>query len=315
MKGKILVTDSLFIFDEHIKKLEAAGYEVERLDKPDASEDELCEAIKDKVAYVLGGVERATKKVIDSAPELKVISFPGIGYQWLIPAWQYAMQKGILIGNTPDAPTHAAAEWSMMAALAMQRGLFEIGRTGTKQFKTFQGIEKTKVGIYGLGRIGTEIIKLIKPFRPSDIIYYSTRKHPEIEKDLGIRFQPEDTVLSTVDILFICVPDAVGHNYFNDDRLSKLKNSALVVSISHLGIININDLDKALARGVRVANDDPWPELLDKYGPEKLYTNLGHNAFNTFPELKLASDEAVDSLINLLEKGQDKYLVNPEYKK
>lgn len=55
MKGKILVTDTLFIFDEHVKQMEAAGYEVVRLDKPKATEEELQEAIKDKVGYILGG--------------------------------------------------------------------------------------------------------------------------------------------------------------------------------------------------------------------------------------------------------------------
>ena len=54
MKGKILVTDSLFIFDEHVNKLEAAGFEVERLDKPEVTERELIEAIKGKVGYISG---------------------------------------------------------------------------------------------------------------------------------------------------------------------------------------------------------------------------------------------------------------------
>ncbi len=54
-KGKILVTDTLFIFDEHVKKFKDAGYEVVRVKKPDMSEGELVEAIKGKVGYVLGG--------------------------------------------------------------------------------------------------------------------------------------------------------------------------------------------------------------------------------------------------------------------
>lgn len=33
MKGKILVTDALFITEEHVKQIEDAGYEVERLEK------------------------------------------------------------------------------------------------------------------------------------------------------------------------------------------------------------------------------------------------------------------------------------------
>ena len=65
MNGKILVTDSLFLFDEHEKRLKDAGYEVVRLDKAAASEEELVEAIKGKDGYIIGGVEKVTKKVID----------------------------------------------------------------------------------------------------------------------------------------------------------------------------------------------------------------------------------------------------------
>jgi hypothetical protein len=51
----ILVTDSLFIETEHVARLEAAGFTVERLEKPQATEDELVAAIKGKIGYILGG--------------------------------------------------------------------------------------------------------------------------------------------------------------------------------------------------------------------------------------------------------------------
>ena len=80
-KGKILVTDSLFVFDEHVKQLESAGYEVERLDKTRPTNDELKAALQDKIGYVLGGIEAVNEHVLDSAPLLKAIALPAIGYQ------------------------------------------------------------------------------------------------------------------------------------------------------------------------------------------------------------------------------------------
>lgn len=71
MKGRILVTDTLFIFDEHVNQLEDAGYEVVRIEKPDMSEDELKEAVKGKVGYILGGIEYVTEPVIQAATDLK----------------------------------------------------------------------------------------------------------------------------------------------------------------------------------------------------------------------------------------------------
>jgi len=51
MSNKILVTDSLFILNEHVKKLETSGYVAERLDKLEATEAELIKAVKSKDKY------------------------------------------------------------------------------------------------------------------------------------------------------------------------------------------------------------------------------------------------------------------------
>src|SRR5271157_5220510 len=101
MKGKILITDSLFIFPEHEKILRDAGYEIERVNKPQPTEEELIKTIKGKVGYVLGGVEHVTEKIIDAGDKLKAIVFPGIGYKDFIPAWEYATKKGIILPNAP----------------------------------------------------------------------------------------------------------------------------------------------------------------------------------------------------------------------
>lgn len=88
MKGKILITDNLFIFSEHEEQLKNTGYEIERLNKPQATEEELTEAIKGKVGYILGGIEKVTDKVIDAAEQLKVIVFTGSDWRQFIPAHQ-----------------------------------------------------------------------------------------------------------------------------------------------------------------------------------------------------------------------------------
>ena len=93
MKGKVLITDTLFIGDDHVKQIEAAGYEVERLDNGNASEDELIQALNGKAGYVLGGIEKVTDKVIESAKDLKVIAFTGADWQALITGWEKLKNK------------------------------------------------------------------------------------------------------------------------------------------------------------------------------------------------------------------------------
>lgn len=143
--SRILITDTLFFFEEHEQMLKEAGYEVERLEKPDSTEEELAEALKGKVGYLLGGIEHVTEKVIDAATELKVIGFTGIDYTGMIPAWEYATKKGIAITNTPSGPTSEASEWAVTAALIMNRHFLKLGRVNpAKKFLVTEGVSKDR---------------------------------------------------------------------------------------------------------------------------------------------------------------------------
>ncbi len=308
MKGRILVTDSLFIFAEHEAQIRAAGYEIERIDKPNPSTEELVAAIKGKVGYILGGIEHVTEEIIDAADELKVISLTGIGYKDFIPAWEHATKKGIAITNAPDGPTHAVAEWAIGMALAMNRGFFELGRVGQKDFMTTKGIENQQVGIIGFGRIGKHIAEMLAPFRPASISYSSKHDHTET----SLEQKEFDTLLKESDILFLCVSKDAGTDFIGEKELACMKDGALLVSFMHPGIVNENALLRELESGrIRAASDNPAKnEAFKKLPLHTWYSFNGSNAFNTVTELKLTSDMATKSLLNVLETGTDQHKVN-----
>lgn len=299
---KILITDSLFIFPEHEQKLRDAGFEVERLDKPHATEDELVAAIKGKDGYILGGIEDITQKVIDAGDKLKAIVFTGIGYKDHIPAWEYATQKGIAIANTPSAPTHAVSEWALTMALAMNRGIFDLGRTGKKDFATTKGLEAQHVGIIGFGHIGQHLAEMLPTFRPASVSYYSRSKQ---NKDLP-------ALLAESDIIFLCVSKDAGEHFIDASKLAKMKDGALLVSFMAPGIIDEEALFAELKNGrIRAASDVPMKGEGFKDLPlGTWYCFNGSNAFNTVTELKLTSDMATQSMINLLKTEKDENRVN-----
>src|SRR6266403_5742599 len=152
---KILVTDSLFISAKQEQQIRDAGYEVERLDKPNATEDELIQAVTGKVGYILGGIEHVTEKVIEAAVDLKVIAFTGADWKEHIPAWQLVTSRNIAVSNTPYTNSRAMAEWTLAGALAMVRNLFALGRTGNETSLTAPVFEDLQVGIVGMGHIGS----------------------------------------------------------------------------------------------------------------------------------------------------------------
>lgn len=303
---KILVTDSLFIFDEHVKKLADAGYEVERLDTPHASEEELVKAIKGKTGYILGGIEKISDKVIEAAEEGLVIAFTGIDYKFFIPGWESAKAKGIKIANTPGANSSAVSEYAVATGLMMQRQLQILGKPGDVTFRTTESFQGSSVGIIGSGKIGTKIARIMNALSSGSIKYYSRSRHDEIEKE-GAVYSELNNLLETSDVIFVAVPDSAGE-LVGADKVAVIKENTLVISISSTKIINMDALLVRLKQGtIRVAIDWPAPNKeYDNLSAEVWHNSNDHTAYNTHQASQLASDMAVESILNLLNKGEDK---------
>jgi phosphoglycerate dehydrogenase-like enzyme len=304
MSNKILVTDSLFIFDEHVKKLEDAGYEVERLDKPQASEDELCEAVKGKVGYILGGIEKVTDRVIESADELKAIVFTGADWQGFIPGWKLATEKGIKITNAPGVNAFAVAEFAIAVALSMQRNLFELGRTGEKTFQTTGSFKDSTIGVIGAGKIGSRIINFVKAFEPARVLYYNRS-----QKDVGAEFVDLDELVKTSDIIFAAVPKSAG-KLLGNEQFESMKQDTLIVSISET--LDYGAALPYLKEGkIRAAIDWPSPGPEFDELPFSVWFNTNdHTAYNTYEANIAGSDIATESIQNILSGKPDKHVVN-----
>lgn len=309
MKGKVLVTDTLFITEEHVKKIEDAGYEVERLPKADASEDELIQALQGKVGYILGGIEKVTDKVINSSPDLKAIAFTGADWQAIIPGWQTAQEKGIKITNAPGANSPAVAEFSIALALLIQRNLFEIGRNGDVSFQTTKTLHNVTIGVIGAGKIGSRIIKSAQSFSPSKVLYFSRTQKPEID-ELGVEFVPKDELLKQADVIFISAPGSAG-TILDKDSIALIKDGALIVHISPMNMIDFDALLERLKAGtIRAAIDWQAPnEEFLKLPNHIWYNTNNHSAYNTDSVIQLCSDMGTKSLLNMLDNDKDDYEV------
>ena len=223
---KILITDSLFIFKEHEKKLKEAGYKLYRLDKPKASEEELIEAIKDMDGYILGGIEKVTDRVINAANKLKAISFTGSDYTAFIPGYKLAIEKGIHISRTPAANAYAVSEYTIAVILFMIRDLSNLTRNGTKNFETTKSLKDLTVGIVGMGEIGKLVTKMLKGLGVKKIIYYSPNKKEEINAE----YKTLEEVFSESDVISLHTSTRAGFGFVNKKLLSLMKDNSLIVN-------------------------------------------------------------------------------------
>lgn len=309
MKGKVLITDTLFMTDEHVKQIEAAGYEVERIEKADATEEELIARLQGKVGYVLGGIEKVTDKVIEAAKDLKVIAFTGADWQAFITGWEKAKEKGIKISNAPGANSPAVAEFALTMTLAMQRNLLELGRTGEAGFQTSETLQNAQVGVIGAGHIGSKIIKMLYAFSPAKVRYHTRNKHPEVEGE-GSEYADLKTLLTSSDVIIVAAPGSAG-TILDKAAIDSLKDNTLLVTISPRNHIDFDALLERLQKGTLRAAID-WPAPNDEYKKLPLHTWFGtnnHTAYNTKEVIQICSDMGASSLLNLLEKGDDRYRV------
>ncbi|OGK19178.1 hypothetical protein A3G67_00240 [Candidatus Roizmanbacteria bacterium RIFCSPLOWO2_12_FULL_40_12] len=316
MKPKILITDSLFIFEEHEKRLRDAGFEVERLDKPKASEEELIKAVKDKDGYILGGIEKVTEPVINAANKLKGIVFSGSDWAGFVPAHELATKKGIAIANAPGANSTSVAEYTITLIFMMLRRALELGSTGDKTFMTTQSVSDVKIGIVGLGRIGTKVAKMLKGLGAKDICYWNRTRKQDLEKELGIKWLSLEELFKTSDVITAHVSSQAGQ-VFTKDLLNKSKDGVLFINTGADPTYDMDALYELLKAGkARAGFDENIKDERFKKLPLSVWFCSNENtAYNTHAANKLGSDMATETMINILTKGDDQYVVNPDFKK
>ena len=168
-----------------------------------------------------------------------------------------ALQRGIIVTNTPSVLTTDTADMTMALILAIPRKL----REGHEEMQSgnWKGwspsamigmrITGKKLGILGMGRIGQAIAKRARAF-DLKINYHNRRRlHKNIEKSLSATYWENlEEMLSAVDILVVSASLNSSSLYLlNAKCLGKMKPSAYLVNISRGEIID----QKALVRQLK----------------------------------------------------------------
>ncbi len=113
---KVLITDKI---NDLAVDIVARVAEVDNL--PTMEEDKLCEIIGQYDAILVRSQTKVTAKIIEKAENLKVIARAGVGVDNIDIA--AATAKGIIVVNSPDGNTHAAAEHTIAMMMAMSRNI------------------------------------------------------------------------------------------------------------------------------------------------------------------------------------------------
>ena len=164
-KIKILITWRFLIDD--IKKYSLVfkknniNYEIFKKQLNMLKKKDLLKVIH-KYDGIICGDDEISKRVIDKAKKLKVISKWGTGIDSIDK--KYANQKNIKVFNTPGAFTNAVAEHAIGLMFSITRNIvlnhIDI-LNGNWSKRICSTIEGKNIGIIGYGKIGKKFVKIL----------------------------------------------------------------------------------------------------------------------------------------------------------
>lgn len=188
---------------------------------------------------------------------LKLIANYGAGFDHIDVA--SALQRGILVSNTPGVSADDTADVTMALMMAVTRRIpegLDLMRAGG-----FAGFSPTallgtrlsgkRLGILGLGRIGQGVARRAQAFG-MQIHYHNRRRlRAETEESLGATYwESLDQMVARMDVVSVSCPHTPStFHLLNARRLKLMKQGAVIVNTSRGEVIDENALARQLKAG------------------------------------------------------------------
>jgi D-3-phosphoglycerate dehydrogenase len=248
MMKRVLIADP--IEESAITKLKAAGLEIVIRD---AEKDGPIEKqIKGFDCVVVRSATKITKEVIDAADKLKLVVRAGVGLDNVDKT--AADAKGVIVQNTPEAPSISVAEmvFSLMFALARKISQADSSMKGERwEKKKLSGTElwQKTIGIVGFGRIGQEVGKRAKAFG-MNVLAYDVIDIDKACKEIGAKKADLSTIIEKADYITLHVPlIPQTKGMIGEKEFKKMKQTAFIINTSRGGVVDEKALLDALNAG------------------------------------------------------------------
>ena len=233
------------------------------------SQSELIELSRDCDGILCSIVDKFDAETINKlSDKVKIISNFAVGFGNI--DIKAAMNKNIIVTNTPDVLTDATAEIAILILLGAARRATEGRKWVDKKnwiwsadFLIGKQLTDSRLGILGMGRIGQALAERAKSFGMK--IHYHNRKKlpPNLEKG-AIYHESLKSLISVSDFFSINCPATEETNkIINEETLSYFPNGAVIINsargdmIDDEAMINALKSGKVFALGLDVYNGEP----------------------------------------------------------
>ena len=220
------------------------------------------------IAYLIGfeaaivGLDQIDEEVLLALPDLKIIAKYGVGLNNI--DLDACKKHEIKIGWTGGVNRISVAEMVLGNTLSLLRNLYQTSNllsNGTWQKNGGEQLTGKTVGIIGVGHIGKEVVKMLKPFNckilVNDIIDQST-----YYQENNLIESTKEEIFKNCDVITVHTPYTEQTKYLlNKAVFDLMKSNAIVINTARGGIVEENDLYEALTTNkIKAAALDVYEE-------------------------------------------------------
>jgi formate dehydrogenase len=225
-----------------------------------------------------------TAERIAKAPKLKLAITAGIGSDHV--DLQAAMDHGLTVAEVTYSNSISVSEHVVMMILSLVRNyipsyqwVVNKGWNIADCVARSYDLEGMDVGTVGAGRIGTAVLRRLKPF---DVKLHYTDQHKlpaNVEQELGLTYHPSvESLVSVCDVVTInCPLHPQTEHMFNDALIKKMKPGAYLVNTARGKICDRDAVVRALESGqlAGYAGDVWFPQPAPKDHPWRTMPHHG----------------------------------------
>tara|TARA_B100000676_G_scaffold309815_1_gene374499 strand:+ start:1359 stop:2339 length:981 start_codon:yes stop_codon:yes gene_type:complete len=239
---------------EEVLSYAPSHYQIVVVDRT-ISEEEKIKQVSD-ADFLLCYGQDPSDKVLRSLKKCRLVQLLAAGYDRI--NLGILEELGIPCSNNGGANSRAVADHAVLLMLAVykqllasvistRRGAWSLPITGENTFE----MANKKIGILGLGNIGKQVAKRVQGFDATVIYHDIYRMNGDDEKKLNVSYVSLRELFKESDILTCHTPLTGSTKHIvNDQTLSMMKSSSVVINTSRGEVVDERALIRALNAGV-----------------------------------------------------------------
>jgi D-3-phosphoglycerate dehydrogenase len=312
-RPRVLITAprALPVLDRYVRELSAAGCEVLSAPSTERLEEADLLPLVGSIEGIICGDDRITRRVLDAAPQLRIIAKWGTGVDSI--EVEDARQRGIVVSNSPGAFSAAVADTVMGYVLLFARRLDRMSadmHQGHWRRLPLVALSECTLGIVGFGASGRAVAQRARAFGMRVLVHTLDAVTPDQAADAGVTSGTLDQVLAESDFVTLHADLRKDNRHLiGPAQLRSMRPDAVLINTARGALVDETALVQGLQTGriagaaLDVFEYEPLPADSPLRGMKNVYL-APHNANASAAAAEYVHRACIRSVIDVLGQRQ-----------